>query len=434
MKKPFYGWIIVGVTFLIGVTGSGAFQAILSIFMKPMANEFGWSRAAITGSIAIGSLSAALLSPFIGPILDRHGPRMTAFWGILFLSFGLVGMTFVSRIWQLYLFFGIGRMIAVGILLLVISVSVSNWFIRKRGRAMGIVNLGPLLGSVLLPLLTQFFILGFGWRLAWSWLGIIVFLMSGIPVLLFLRHRPESMGLLPDGDAGISKEVNRCEQADNISAANFAPAPEYSLTRSQAIRTSTFWLLTTVHSLVPFVQAGINFHMYPFLTDCGIAPMTAVLILSVINFSGAFGSISWGVFAEKINVKTLLAVNVFFSSLLFLAIYWTALLKASGHILLGMLFLLSVFYGMTFGGRAPLLNIIWADFFGRHSLGHIMGYSSPFRLTANAVGPIFAAAFYDIYGSYKFPFYFFAVSLFIAGFICIKMRAPKLSEKPEHVR
>jgi OFA family oxalate/formate antiporter-like MFS transporter len=257
--------------------------------------------------------------------------------------------------------------------------------------------------------------------------------MSGIPALLFLRHRPESIGLLPDGDNGISKEVNLRKPADNISAATFAPAYEYSFTGSQAIRTSTFWLLTTVHSLVPFVQAGINFHMYPFLTDCGITPMTAVLILAAINFSGAFGSISWGVFAEKINVKTLLAVNVFFSSILFLAIYWTALLKASGHTLIGMLFLLSVFYGVTFGGREPLLNIIWADFFGRHSLGSILGYSSAFRWTANAVGPIFAAVFYDVYGSYKFPFYFFAASLFIAGFFCIKMSAPKLSENPKRV-
>ena len=257
--------------------------------------------------------------------------------------------------------------------------------------------------------------------------------MSGIPALLFLRHRPEDMGLLPDGDADISREVDPCEPADNISAATVAPAHEYSLTGSQAIRTSTFWLLTTVHSLIPFVQAGINFHIYPFLTDCGIAPMTAVLVLAVINFSGAFGSISWGVFAEKISVKTLLAVNVFFTSLLFLAIYWTALLKASGHTLIIMLFLLSVFYGVTFGGGGPLLNIIWADFFGRHSLGRILGYSSPFRLTANAVGPIFAAVFYDIYGSYKFPFYFFVVSFFIAGFICINMRAPELSENIKRV-
>jgi len=424
----------VGVAFLIGVTESGAFQAILAIFMKPMANEFGWSRAAISGSIALGSLSAGLLSPFIGPVLDRHGPRMTAFWGILFLSLGLVGMTFVSRIWQLYLFFGSGRMIVMGILFLVIPVSVSNWFIRKRGRAMGIVNLGPRLGSTLLPLLAQFLILVFGWRFAWSSLGIIVFLVSGIPVLLFLRHTPESMGLLPDGDAGISKEANPSESDDKIDAATFVPASENSLTRTQAIRTSTFWMLTAAHSLIPFVQAGINFHLYPFLTDCGFAPITAVLVLAVINFSGAFGSVSWGVFAEKINVKTLLAINAFFSSLLFLAIYRTALLKASGHTLIGILFLLSVFYGVTSGGRPPLLNIIWPDFFGRHSLGSILGYSSPFRLTANALGPIFAAIFYDIYGTYQFPFYFFVAGFFITGFICINIRAPKLAENPERAQ
>jgi len=106
LRKLFYGWIIVGVTFMIGVTESGAFQNILAVFMKPMAQEVGWSRAVVTGSIAFGSLFAGLVSPIVGPILDRHGPRMVAFWGILILSAGLIGMRFVNHIWQFYLFFG----------------------------------------------------------------------------------------------------------------------------------------------------------------------------------------------------------------------------------------------------------------------------------------------------------------------------------------
>ena len=90
-------------------------------------------------------------------------------------------------------------MIAVGVLSLATAVSISNWFFRFRGRAMGITKIGERLGSTLLPLLIQFAILALGWRLAWGTLGAVVFFMSGIPALVFLRHRPENMGLLPDG-------------------------------------------------------------------------------------------------------------------------------------------------------------------------------------------------------------------------------------------
>jgi len=197
---PYYGWIIVGVVFLIGFTEAGVFQNILSIFMKPMAGEFGWSRSMITGAIAVGSLGGGVLSPFIGPVLDRYGPRKAAFYGILILSIGLLALSFLSQIWQLYLFFGAGRMIAMGVLNLVIAVSVSNWFIKKRGRAMGIAQLGSRLGAAAFPLLAQFLILFIGWRTAWAGLGMMIFILSAVPSLLFLKRRPEDMGLLPDGE------------------------------------------------------------------------------------------------------------------------------------------------------------------------------------------------------------------------------------------
>ncbi|MEW6333099.1 MAG: MFS transporter, partial [Thermodesulfobacteriota bacterium] len=171
MRKPFYGWIIVGVSFLISFTESGVFQNILSVFMKPMVDEFGWTRASVTGSIAFGSICGGLLSLIVGPILDRYGPRMVTFWAILLLSIGLGAMTMVDQIWQLYLFFGVARMIAVGVLSLATAVAVANWFVRLRGRAMGIARIGDRLGSALLPLMVQFVILTLGWRFAWGVLG-----------------------------------------------------------------------------------------------------------------------------------------------------------------------------------------------------------------------------------------------------------------------
>ena len=124
----YYGWVIVSVAFLVGITQAGVFQNILSIFMIPMEAEFGWSRSFITGAIAVGSLAGGFAGPFLGPFMDRHGPRMMAFYGITILSCGLIALGWLSSLWQLYLFFGTGRMIAAGLLNLVVTVSVSNWF------------------------------------------------------------------------------------------------------------------------------------------------------------------------------------------------------------------------------------------------------------------------------------------------------------------
>ncbi len=434
LRKPFYGWIIVGVSFLIGFTESGVFQNILSIFMKPMVDEFGWTRASVTGAIAFGSILGGLLSLVVGPILDRYGPRMVSFWGILFMSLGLGAMTFVDSIWQLYLFFGVGRMVAVGVLSLAISVSVANWFVRFRGRAMGITRIGDRLGSALLPLMVQFLILALGWRLAWGTLGIVVFLISGIPALIFLRRRPEDMGLLPDGaplpPAG-PENGNRSKTEDRGEASGAGAEPLW--TRTQATRTGAFWTLTLISSLIPFQQAGINFHIYPFLTDQGFSEATAVLILSTIAVTGMVGAPLWGALTERFRIQRLIAVNVVGNGVLFLALYWAVLFKLDGPMGMGLVFLLASLHGIFHGGRNPMLPVIWADFFGRRSLGSIYGLANPFYFAANAIGPIFAGLCFDLLGSYAFPFYFFVAVFFLTGIISLRMRPPRYPAKaPGH--
>jgi len=422
LRKPFYGWIIVAVAFLISFTESGVFQNILSIFMKPMVSEFGWSRASVTGAIAFGSVSGGLLSLAVGPMLDRYGPRMVGFWGILFLSLGLVAMTFVGSIWQLYLFFGVGRMIAVGVLGLAVSVSVANWFVRQRGRAMGIARIGDRLGGALLPLMVQFFILAIGWRLAWSGLGIVVFLMSGIPTVLFMRRSPEDMGLLPDGASPASAKV-ALETGAPGEACGADSEPVW--TRAQAARTRTFWTLTSVCSLIPFAQAGINFHIYPFLTDQGFPETTAVLVLTTIAVFGMVGSALWGMLAEKFRILNLLVVNVAVGGLIFVLLYWSILFRLDGALGIGIVFLLTALHGIFHGGRIPMIPIVWADFFGRRSMGSIFGLANPFWFGANALGPLFAGFCFDLFGNYAIPFYFFAGVFVLSGLVTIYLRPPQ---------
>jgi MFS family permease len=425
LRKPFYGWIIVAVSFLIGFTESGVFQNILSIFMKPMVEEFGWTRASVTGAIAFGSVCGGLLSLAVGPILDRRGPRMVAFWGIFLLSVGLGAMTFVSHLWQLYLFFGAGRMIAVGALSLTTSVSISNWCVLFRGRAMGIMKIGERFGSALLPVLVQFVILALGWRLAWGTLGAVVFLISGIPALLFLRHRPEDIGLFPDGaltapdDYGTGNPSRKEKRAD-VSGNDLGPI----WPRAQAVRTKAFWVLTFLSSLIPFVQAGINFHLYPFLTDQGLSETSAVLIISTFAVFGMAGSVLWGTLTERFRIQNLLAVNVIGNGLIFLLLYWVVQLKIGGASATGIIFFMAALHGIFHGGRNPMLPVIWANFFGRRSLGSIYSLANPFYFAANAIGPIFGGFCFDLTGSYSFPFHFFVAVFIFSGMIALRMRPP----------
>ena len=425
IRKPFYGWIIVGVTFLIGMTESGAVQNILSVFMKPMIAEFGWSRTAVSGSIAFGSICAGILSPIVGPFLDRHGPRLVAFWSILIMSAGLVSMALVTEIWQLYLFFGMGRMIAVGVLSMVITVTVSNWFVRQRGRAMGVTWLGPRLGQVILPALLQFIILTLGWRMAWGLLGTLIFLISGVPALLFLRRRPEDVGLLPDG----IPQYSEIKHHDNIATATQPTSTEEisdpHWTRAQALRTRGFWNLTLVHSLIPFIQAGINFHIFPFLTDKGLDEMTAVFVLSTIAASGALGSVVWGYFSERYHIQKFLAINIFSNGLIFILLFWMVEYNTARSFGVGIIFVLAAIHGFIHGGRHPIMDSVWGTFFGRNALGSIFSAASPFRFTANALGPIFAAFCFDLFGNYKLPFYIFVFIFFVSGGISLFMKPPR---------
>lgn len=417
-KKNFYGWTIVAVAFLIGFTQAGVFQNVLSIFLKPMAEEFGWNRSIITGSIAVGSLAGGILSPIVGPYLDRHGPRKAAFWGITILSAGLIALSQLSSVWQLYLFFGTGRMIASGLLALVVTVSVSNWFIEKRGRAMGISQLGSRIGIAFLPLLVQHIIISYGWRTAWAVLGIIVFAFSALPSLIFLKRRPEDIGLLPDGrtpEENLGTDAERPDEKGQKSRFNIENEPVW--TRKTVFRTTSFWQLVFVMCVIYMVGAGSNFHLFPFMTDQGLPPTTAVLVITVLSVCAAFGGVLFGFLAERISVKKLMGGVLITIGILFYMVFWAVKKPV-------WMFIFAVVYGTIRGGVLPLIFLLWTDFYGRRSSGTVLGIAGPFRMAANAVGPVSAAICFDLFHNYWIPFSVFSVLLLMAGFLCLVVKPP----------
>ena len=229
--RYFYGWYIVGVGILVNIAGTFAFSSTLSIFLKPITEELNVSRGAFSLIRTFEIGVAALIVPLLGPWIDRRGGRGVLVLGVLMEGTGLLLSSLVQSFWQ-FVFVRCSLVIAGEALLgsWVINVTIAQWFVRKRGRAMGIANLGTGLAKLGIPLIAASLFVLIGWRGTWAVFGIVAPLLVIAPALIFIRRRPEDMGLRPDGDPP--------HQKFDKSPATSAPP---SSAQSQNLRTERSW-------------------------------------------------------------------------------------------------------------------------------------------------------------------------------------------------
>ena len=199
--KIFYGWYIVGVGILVNIAGTFAFSSTLSIFLKPITEELGVSRGAFSLIRTVEIGVAALIVPLLGPWIDRYGGRGVMVLGVLMEGAGLLLSSLVQNFWQ-FVLVRCSLVIAGEALLgsLVINVTIAQWFVRKRGRAMGMANLGTGLAKLGIPLIAASLFVLIGWRGTWAVFGIIAPLLVVAPALIFVRRRPEDSDSWPDGE------------------------------------------------------------------------------------------------------------------------------------------------------------------------------------------------------------------------------------------
>ena len=399
-RRPFYGWWIVGVIFLGGVFNSGLTLWGIGIFVKPMEQDLGWSRATFFGALSLRGIIAGLMSPFVGPLLDSpRGPRYLLLGSSVLLGASIAALALVQEVWQFYLLFGVfGAVAFTGSSQLVGEVVLPKWFIRRRGRAMAISSMSTPLSGMFVPALIQVLISSFGWREAWLILGIAGLVLL-VPLALLVRTTPEEMGLRPDGDP----EVAPISSGD----VNVVRREEESLTRAQAIRTPSFWIVLVAMSLFSLHAQGFQQNWLPYFQDQGFSVGTGTAAIAFYGIFSTSARLVWGLLAERIYVTTLMAVG-------------TALTAATILILLNattvlVLFLYIALQGMTLGGQFLLQPLAVANLFGRAHLGAIRGVMRPALTFSSALGPLVIAALYDAQGSYHGAFIFVMVSWFASG-------------------
>jgi len=383
--RVYYGSVIVGVISLSSLASAAQINPTIGVFLKPITEEFNWTRSALAGAVAVGTLVGGFAALGVGPLIDRFGARWILLVSFLVSGGALIALGGVSRLWQLYVAIFVIRVSLQGGINLANQTVVAKWFIRRRGRAMAIATLGQRMGSGVIPFLAQQIILVANWRIAAVGLGMLVWALTLVPVSLWLRRQPEDMGLLPDG----ARPEDENKQDGKVTG---QPKTERSYTVKEALRTKPFWIILVAFCLTNFVNTGINFNLVPHLTDSGLTEAQAVTVLLVWALMAVPATLGFGVLAEKMSVRYLMMVSstgVALGILLFLLV---------DGFPLGLLF--AVIHGASFGGSFLVLQLLLADHFGSASLGALRGFILPWQMVANAMGPLTATLVFDTTGGY----------------------------------
>jgi len=338
----------------------------------------------------------------IGPIIDRYGPRWILAGSFTVLGALLIMMAAISTLWHLYTLQVLARVIAMGVIGLTVTAVVPKWFVAKRGAAVAVSGIGERSGQTITPLYAQLLISNGGWRAALIVTGIVTWAVSVLPAILFLRRRPEDIGLLPDGVSPEDAEP----QSDDMNA-RFSKQRESNFTVKQVLRFRSFYLLATGLTLISLPTNGLMFHLVSFLTDRNFSAGYAVTVLAIFSAGGAIGSILFGMIIDRFNIRLTMTVNY-----LLMGIGYVVLLTVHSSVL-GLLW--GLLHGIVQGGSFMMQQVIFADYYGRHSLGSIRGITRPAQMATNALGPLVAAIAYDVTSSYGLVFSLFTVVAVIAA-------------------
>jgi sugar phosphate permease len=419
----FYGWYIVGVGILVNIAGTFAFSSTLSIFLKPITEELGVSRGAFSLIRTFEIGIAALIVPLLGPWIDRYGGRGVLVLGALMEGTGLLLSGLVQTFWQ-FVLVRCSLVIAGEALLgsLVINVTIAQWFVRKRGRAMGIANLGTGIAKLGIPLCAASLFVLVGWRSTWAIFGIIAPLLVVAPALIFMHRKPEDIGLRPDGEPplqNLDKSFMGSETPTSEQRPNHA---ETRWRRSEVMRLPSFWLLIFTFGIASVGIAGLNLHIFSYVTDIGYSPLVAASFMSTIALTQLGSTLIWGMLADRFDVRKVSSVQFLIQGVgLVIAISSADILLVYAGFFL---------YGTGLAGSFVLREVIWANFFGRASLGTVRGLSLFFSHLFAASGAPFFGFLHDRMGSYSLSFTIFSCALFTSSLLILLAKSPRQKGSP----
>ena len=415
MRLPFfYGWIIVAVAFVgtgIGVNARTAF----SLLFPPILNEFRWERGVVAGAFSFGFVVSALLSPTLGWLMDRHGPRAVMGLGVAMMASGLMLASQVATPWHLYLTLGVlvgGGSVCLGYTGQ--SLFLPNWFVRRRGLAISLAFAGVGVGSIVLLPWLQSYMDRNGWRSACWTLGMALLVLLA-PLVLLLRRRPEDMGLHPDGDDQAAAGGGARSAANVVDPA--WAAVDWTLAR--AVRTARFWWIACAFFAGGFAWYAVQVHQTQYLIEIGFGSADAAWALGAVALVAVPGQIVLGHLSDRIGREWAWTVGCLGFVVCYLALM--ALQHAPSRALLWVMVLAQ---GLLGYGVTPVMGAIVAEVFQGRRYATIFGTVMVALMAGSALGPWLAGVLHDRTGSYA-PAFWICASMSVLSTAAVWLAAPR---------
>ncbi len=395
--KVFYGWWIVlasgvGLALHYGPLIVGTF----GIFLKPLSQEFGWSRAQISFAFSLSALGITVTLPLIGRLVDRFGARKVILPAVLLFGVGVLSLSFLSvHLWHFYVIYLLIGVVGSGTTPVPYAKVISRWFDRRRGLALGLSVAAIAVGGSIMPSLAQALITAIGWRYAYVLLSLVAIGVV-IPVVgLLLKETPQLMGLAPDGEA-----VGRAEGTAHSNH-------EEGFSLREAWQTGTFWLMVSAFFFVSVSFHGCIIHLVPMLTDRGLSAQEAALGASLLGGGILLGRVTTGYLLDRFFASSV-AVCFFGATTLGVILLWSG---AAGNLA----FLAAVLVGLGQGAELDLIPYLVSRYFGLRAFGEIYGYAFAVFTLGGVVGPLLMGMGFDATGSYQLVLGVFAVATLTAA-------------------
>ena len=405
--RIFYGWYIVAAGTITSFVNMAVFMVGLSIFIKDVRDEMGWSLTAISLGFSLKQLETGILAPVSGYLIDRVGPRIMAASGNVVMTIGLLLFANMDSIWEFYVAsFTIALGQGMGAHMAYIT-PVMHWFHRKRGLASSFIAMGRGWGYVgSLPI--TILLVAFGWREA-ATIAAITFLVINFPMALLLRARPEPYGWRPDG-------ATAPLQASSGSGSKEQRQDGESYSVKDAMKMTSFWLVLLANAIYSFGTSTNHVHFITHLRFTGFTAPSAAVIITIYGAVQVFGRLASGWIGDRVGRHRLLMY-----SFVLMGFGWVAISLITPHALwaIGLYYLT---YGLGQAAHTVTQQTIVADFFGPRRYATLRGIMNPISVGGGVLGPLFAGIMFDAQGSYQLAFFILgplvamgAPTIFLAG-------------------
>lgn len=397
-SRLFYGWVVVAVTFLALLTSAGV-RTAPTVIIKPLEATFPWTRADISLAVAISLFAFGFGAPIGGTLVDRFGPRRVMLAGLAVIAVGLVPLINMTALWQLHIFWGLVVGVGTGMVTNVLGATVAlRWFNKYRGLVVGIFGAASAAGQLifvpaLIALVTQS-----GWQPVLAVMALAAGLAL-IPVLIFMRNRPEDVNTQPLGEA----------------TAQTTSTDSRVTTLREAVRTRDFWLLAISFFVCGYTTNGlIGTHLLPHTLEHGFIETDISWALAVMGLMNIFGTMASGWLTDRYDNRKLLATYYGFRAMSLAALPFILEMR-------GML-LFAIIYGLDWVATVPPTVNLTAQRFGRASLGTLYGWIFCSHMIGAGIASYAGGFFRDALGDYHLIFISAAVLGLVAAGLSLSIR------------